>query len=201
MEQASSAEAGCCWISPTPESTFALGEALGRLLAADPPGDATVLGLCGELGSGKTLFTQGLAAGLGIDPTAVASPTFTIVSEYPLSFGTFAHLDLYRLESAAELEAVGFVDLLEPGAVVAIEWADRFPEALPADRLTLRFTRDALVSKREVGNATAPERSRRIEAAPAGAGARGLLGQWAAAVAAAPASEPLGAITPAGSPR
>ena len=71
-----------------------------------------------------------------------------------------------------QLDAVGFVDLLEPGAVLAVEWADRFPEALPEDRIEVRITRLGLAADAEVGNATAPDEPRRIEIA-----ARGPFGQ------------------------
>jgi tRNA threonylcarbamoyladenosine biosynthesis protein TsaE len=101
-----------------------------------------VVALVGPLGAGKTEWVQGFAEGLGVAPGLVASPTFVIASEYPGRRG-LVHADLYRLESAGELEAAGFLDWLEPGRVVAIEWADRFPEALPADRLEVRIERVA----------------------------------------------------------
>jgi tRNA threonylcarbamoyladenosine biosynthesis protein TsaE len=101
-----------------------------------------VVSLVGPLGAGKTVFAKGLAEGLGIDPAVVASPTFVIASEYPTADGRrLAHVDLYRVESRAELESAGFADLLEPGAVIAIEWGDRFPAALPADRLEIEIRR------------------------------------------------------------
>lgn len=124
----------------TPEATRALAAALGR---AVPP-EGLVVALVGPLGAGKTVFAKGLAEGLGLDPAGVASPTFVIASEYPLSPAQgrprrLAHVDLYRVESARELEAVGFDDLLAPGVVLVVEWADRFPAALPPDHLELRF--------------------------------------------------------------
>jgi len=101
-----------------------------------------VISLVGPLGAGKTVFAKGLAEGLGVDPAVVASPTFVIASEYPLATGRrLAHVDLYRVESADELEATGFADLLEPGSVVVVEWADRFPAALPRDRLEIEIER------------------------------------------------------------
>ena len=75
-------------------------------------------------------------------PAAVTSPTFVIASEYPTAAGRrLTHVDLYRVESPEGLEAAGFADLLEPGAVVAGEWADRFPAALPPDRLEIEIRR------------------------------------------------------------
>ncbi len=124
--------------SPSPEATRAAARALAG--AIGPEG--LVLALVGPLGAGKTLFARGLAEGLGIDPDRVASPTFVIASEYVSPAGRrLAHVDCYRLASRDELDAAGFADLLEPGAVVAVEWADRFPEALPEDRLTIAFSR------------------------------------------------------------
>ena len=124
--------------SRSPEASRAAARALARSL--DERG--LLVALVGALGAGKTVLVKGLAEGLGIDPARVASPSFVIASEYEAPSGTrLAHVDLYRVESVGELEATGFLDLLEPGALVAVEWADRFPEALPADRLELRLER------------------------------------------------------------
>ncbi len=124
--------------SRSPEASRAAARALARSL--DERG--LLLALVGPLGAGKTLFVKGLAEGLGIDPARVASPSFVIASEYKAASGMrLAHVDLYRVESVAELETTGFLDLLEPGALVAVEWADRFPEALPGDRLELHLER------------------------------------------------------------
>ena len=85
---------------------------------------------------------KGLAEGLGLDPAQVASPTFVIACEYATPGGLrLAHVDCLRVESEAELEAAGFLDLLVPGVVLAVEWSDRFPTALPADHLELRLAR------------------------------------------------------------
>jgi tRNA threonylcarbamoyladenosine biosynthesis protein TsaE len=113
-----------------------------RALAGSLDERGLLLALVGPLGAGKTVIVKGLAEGLGIDPARVASPSFVIASEYEAPSGArLAHVDLYRVESVVELEAAGFLDLLEPGALLAVEWADRFPEALPADRLELRLAR------------------------------------------------------------
>jgi tRNA threonylcarbamoyladenosine biosynthesis protein TsaE len=101
------------------EETQALGEALGRLLH-----ERCVLGLTGDLAAGKTAFVQGLARGLGVPPEfAVTSPTYTIVNDYPGRVPLF-HLDLYRLGSLDELEAVGFDEIAASEAVIAVEWPD-----------------------------------------------------------------------------
>jgi tRNA threonylcarbamoyladenosine biosynthesis protein TsaE len=102
-----------------------------------------VIGLIGPLGAGKTAFVKGLAQGLGVDPARVASPSFVIASEYATPRGLrLAHVDCLRVESQDELETTGFLDLLVPGVVLAVEWSDRFPQALPEDRLELHFARE-----------------------------------------------------------
>ena len=109
------------------EETQALGERLGKLLSA---GD--VLGLEGDLGAGKTCFVQGLARGLGVDPTRrIGSPTFTLVHEYAGTQFPIYHFDFYRLKVAAEATQYGLDDYLFGEGVSLIEWADRFPELLP----------------------------------------------------------------------
>jgi len=115
------------------DETRALGERLGRTLAA---GDTVAL--VGELGAGKTSFVQGLARGLGVGGN-VSSPTFTIVKEHDDGRIPLFHVDFYRLEHAGELAAIGFDDYFERGGVVVVEWADRFPGALPPGRIGVRI--------------------------------------------------------------
>ena len=111
----------------------ALGERLGRLLRA---GD--VVGLVGPLGAGKTTFAQGLARGLDV-PVArhVASPTFALVNQHPGRV-PFVHVDLYRINDAAEIAELGLSETYDYAAV-AIEWLDRFPGVAPADRLEVEI--------------------------------------------------------------
>ncbi len=113
--------------------TRRLGERLGRLLG---PGD--VVALEGELGAGKTQLARGICRGAGVADDAVSSPTFAIVATYrgriPVN-----HADLYRIGDADELAATGLDDLLAGGGASVVEWADRFPEALPAGRLAIRL--------------------------------------------------------------
>lgn len=112
---------------------------LGRLLAGIlHPG--MVVALTGDLGAGKTTLVKGIASGLlNIDEREVTSPTFTIVQEYS-SGCTLYHIDAYRLESALDLEAVGFEDCIDGTGVAVIEWADRIEEALPAGTLRVIIT-------------------------------------------------------------
>ena len=161
--------------SSSPEET----RAAARRLAECVDENGLVLALNGPLGAGKTAFTQGLAEGLGIEPGRVASPTFVIASEYPLEGGrTLAHVDFYRLGSRDELEAAGFADLLEPGAVVAVEWAERIPEALPADRLEIRIERPDGAAQPDL---------RVLNAIASGEVAAAALTRWRAALEVEPA--------------
>jgi tRNA threonylcarbamoyladenosine biosynthesis protein TsaE len=157
--------------SRSPEETRAAARALAEALA----GEDLVIALRGPLGAGKTVFAKGLAEGLGLDPRRVASPTFPIASEYPLPGGRrLAHLDLYRIGSEAELEAAGFLDLLAPGTLLVVEWADRFPAALPDDRLEISLEREP--------GAGAGER-RVLHAVAGGERARAVCARWRAAQA------------------
>ncbi len=123
--------------SPDPEATFEIAALLGRSIGAR----GLAVGLVGPLGSGKTVFVKGLAEGLGVDPRVVSSPTFVIAQQYAIPDGPemLHHLDLYRLDSEAELESIGFLDWLRPGQVLAIEWLDRFPDVLGEERLLVEF--------------------------------------------------------------
>jgi len=114
------------------DETIREGEKLGRKLK---PGD--IVALYGELGAGKTAFTRGLAAGLGIS-TSVSSPTFTIVNEYPGDIPLF-HFDMYRLESENELFDIGWDDYHDRGGVCAVEWSEKVPGAFTPDTIVVRF--------------------------------------------------------------
>lgn len=105
--------------------------------------NAIVLALEGELGSGKTTFTQGLASGLGVKGR-VLSPTFLVVKEFELPHTNktmLYHIDCYRLESTQELLDLGFKSIItNPKHIVIIEWADRVKEILPKDTKWIRFS-------------------------------------------------------------
>jgi tRNA threonylcarbamoyladenosine biosynthesis protein TsaE len=114
--------------------TIALGERLAREL----PRKRVVL-LIGQLGAGKTTLAKGIVQGLGAAPAEeVSSPTFTLIHEYGCS-GLVYHVDLYRLDEPREVESLGLDDLFAREAIVLIEWGERFPQFLPADRTEIRF--------------------------------------------------------------
>lgn len=109
----------------SPEETFALGRQIGEQAK---PGE--VYTLIGDLGVGKTVFTQGLAAGLGITE-AVNSPTFTIVQVYEDGRIPFYHFDVYRIGDVEEMDEVGYEDYVYGEGVSLIEWANLIEEILP----------------------------------------------------------------------
>jgi tRNA threonylcarbamoyladenosine biosynthesis protein TsaE len=116
------------------EETIALGEAIARRL----PRAAVVL-LVGELGAGKTTIAKGIVKGLeAAAPEDVSSPTFTLIHEYGEGPRVY-HIDLYRIERAGEVLALGLDDLLGRDAVLLVEWGERFPELWPADRIEIRL--------------------------------------------------------------
>jgi len=146
-----------------------------------------VVCLIGDLGVGKTHFVKGLASGLSLDADAVTSPTFAIVNEYergesvPAGLG-LVHMDFYRLESESALEEVGFLDLLALDAILAIEWGDRFQEALPQDHLVVCIAREQATNHQPDSNTDpASERDeapRRFEASAHGPTGSALLEAW-----------------------
>jgi tRNA threonylcarbamoyladenosine biosynthesis protein TsaE len=111
------------FVSTSEQETFTIAEKLATTL-----GPGTFVLLHGDLGAGKTAFVRGLAAGLGVDPAEVSSPTFVLMQHYrgriPLT-----HVDLYRLENASAVDDLGLEELVE-GGVLAIEWAERLPRTL-----------------------------------------------------------------------
>lgn len=116
------------------EETIALGEKLARQL----PRRAAVL-LIGNLGAGKTTLAKGIAKGLGAaDPDQVSSPTFTLIHEYGQQHKVY-HVDLYRLDRMAEVAALGLEELFEKDSVVLVEWGERFPQIMPAERIEIRI--------------------------------------------------------------
>jgi len=113
--------------------------ALARRFAAElKPGD--VICLEGDLGAGKTTFTQGLAAALGVSGR-VTSPTFCLVQEHANASGTLlVHMDLYRLHGEEDVLAIGWEDYLARGAILAVEWPERAGSLIPPDARHIVFT-------------------------------------------------------------
>lgn len=140
----------------SPSQTEHFGSTIGRRLQV-----GAVIAVVGELGSGKTTFVRGVALGTGLDPHVVSSPTFTFIQEYsgPLML---AHVDLYRLEQAAELVDTGLSEYLNGDFAVLIEWADRLPAAwLPDDYLSIHFLHTGKNTRRVQVQAFGP-RSRNL---------------------------------------
>lgn len=99
---------------------------LGKRAAASlPPG--ALLSLEGDLGAGKTVFVQGLAEGLGLDPRGIGSPSFVLAVEYPAGQPPLLHVDLYRLAEGAGIDDLGIEEALARGWLVAVEWGERLP--------------------------------------------------------------------------
>lgn len=110
----------------SPEETFAFGKKIGEQATA-----GEVYTLIGDLGVGKTVFTQGVAKGLGI-VEAVSSPTFTIVQVYEEGRIPFYHFDVYRIGDVEEMDEVGYEDYIYGNGMCLIEWANLIEEILPA---------------------------------------------------------------------
>ena len=119
-----------------PEETFALGQKIGR---AATPGQ--VYTLTGDLGVGKTVFTQGVASGLGITEP-VHSPTFTIVQVYEEGRLPFYHFDVYRIGDIEEMEEIGYDDYFFGEGICLIEWAELIEEILPENRISITIEKD-----------------------------------------------------------
>jgi len=133
--------------------TAALGRAIGRVLKG-----GEILALIGTLGVGKTALVKGIATGLGMPSHSVSSPTFVLAHEYQGRV-PMIHMDLYRVKDSCDAQASGLFDCLNDETVVAIEWADRFPSCLPADRLEIRLTHRDLHSRAVAITALGPEAS------------------------------------------
>lgn len=119
-----------------PEETFALGQKIGR---AATPGQ--VYTLTGDLGVGKTVFTQGVASGLGITEP-VNSPTFTIVQVYEEGRLPFYHFDVYRIGDIEEMDEIGYEDYFYGEGLCMIEWANLIEEILPDKRYDVTIEKD-----------------------------------------------------------
>jgi tRNA threonylcarbamoyladenosine biosynthesis protein TsaE len=146
-------------VSLDTDTTFALGRALGLALES---GD--FVGLTGQLGAGKTLFSRGVAQGAGVQVEDVSSPTYSIIQSYEGRL-TLHHADLYRLSSEADLFSTGFHDLLEDEGAFLVEWIDQVRGAAPDD--ALRITLEV----------TSPE-TRKLTVTTSGPKSEALLTRW-----------------------
>ncbi len=120
----------------SPEETFELGRQIGQEAVA-----GTVFTLIGDLGTGKTVFTQGLAQGLGITEP-VNSPTFTILQVYEEGRCPFYHFDVYRIGDISEMDEIGYEDCFYGDGVCLIEWADLIEEILPEHFTEITISKD-----------------------------------------------------------
>lgn len=160
--------------SASADETFALGKALGAALV-----DHDFVGLSGQLGAGKTLFSRGVADGAGVPLDDVSSPTYSIVQSYSGRL-RLHHADLYRLTSEADLFSTGYFDLLEGDGAFLVEWVDQVKGAAPDDALRVAI---AVVS---------PE-ARVLSIAACGPASEGLLDRWVGKlVVPSPQSSPQG---------
>jgi len=154
--------------SRAPETTRQIAAGLARAWQDTAEGAGLVVALHGDLGAGKTVFVKGLAEGLGLPGDTVASPTFVLAHSYPgLDARILHHVDFYRIDEAAELEDMGFFDLMAPGALLAVEWGGRFEHALPLERIDVTLLRES-------------ETDRRIDAAARGEAACAVFAVWSA---------------------
>ena len=119
-----------------PEETFEVGRKIG--MNAKP---GQIYTLTGDLGVGKTVFTQGVAAGLGITEP-VNSPTFTIIQEYEDGRLPFYHFDVYRIGDLEEMEEIGYDDYFFGQGICLIEWAELIEEILPEKRIEVTMEKD-----------------------------------------------------------
>ena len=124
------------WDSYSPEETFAIGEKIGQEAKA-----GEVYTLIGDLGVGKTVFTQGVAKGLGIREH-VNSPTFTIVQIYEEGRLPFYHFDVYRIGDVEEMEEIGYQDCFYGEGICLIEWANLIEEILPEHYRQITIEKD-----------------------------------------------------------
>jgi len=134
------------FLSNSPAATRRLGKRIGEKLKA-----GSIIALTGELGCGKTLFTKGICAGLGINAGYVNSPTFVLVNEYSGKLPVF-HIDLYRLDDITEGFEIGILDYLakvETGVAV-VEWAEKILPLLPGNYLHVQFSVLSLRKRRIV---------------------------------------------------
>lgn len=145
--------------SASADETFVLGVRLGAALR-----DGDFVGLVGQLGAGKTLFSRGVAQGVGVPLEDVSSPTYSIIQSYKGRL-TLHHADLYRLTSEADLYATGYFDLLEGPGAFLVEWVEQVPNAALVDWLRIELR-------------VATPDTRRLVVKASGDSSEALLGRW-----------------------
>jgi len=135
-------------VTNSPAQTKAIAEEIGKNAV-----QGLFFALSGPMGAGKTTFTQGLVDGIGFEGerTAVTSPTYAIVHELPARIPVY-HIDMFRLSSADEVDDLGYRDFLESGAIVVVEWAEKFLDELPKSfiHVKIHMIDDAEMSGREL---------------------------------------------------
>jgi tRNA threonylcarbamoyladenosine biosynthesis protein TsaE len=123
-------------LSGSPKETLGLAKKIAGKLAK---GD--IICLSGNLGSGKTVFAKGIAAGLGINPREVTSPTFILLRQHSGRRNTVVyHFDLYRLDSRADIAALGYEEFFYGSGITLVEWAERLKTLMPQEYLRVKFT-------------------------------------------------------------
>jgi tRNA threonylcarbamoyladenosine biosynthesis protein TsaE len=137
--------------------TLRLGQCVGQALAG-----GEVIGLSGDLGTGKTVFVKGIARGLGIAERNVTSPTFVLVQEYEGRL-RLIHADLYRLSSAAECATIGLSEYVTPVSALTVEWAERGASVLPTDRLMVALSQAGPRARRLEFGATGPQSAQLLD--------------------------------------
>jgi tRNA threonylcarbamoyladenosine biosynthesis protein TsaE len=130
-------------ITNSAEETTYIGEQLGRLLIK-----GSIVCLSGDLGAGKTAFTQGIAKGMGVEDY-VTSPTYTIINEYQGRLPLY-HFDVYRLNDVEEMYELGYEEYFFGDGAVVVEWADIVRDIIPAERLWITILRAKDENSREI---------------------------------------------------
>jgi tRNA threonylcarbamoyladenosine biosynthesis protein TsaE len=148
--RATSSGDGLWFLSASVADTDRFGRVIGRALRG-----GEVIGLYGDLGTGKTTLVRGIAAGLRAAAGLVSSPTFVLIHEYHGRL-LLAHADLYRIESQDDVAQTGLSDYLDGETVAVVEWADRAGSELPDDRLEIRLTHRGRATRALRLSATGP---------------------------------------------
>ncbi len=130
------------WVTSTEAETLAVGRQLAQQLPA-----GAIVSLEGTLGAGKSVLVRGIAAGLGIDPESVTSPTFTLWQSYP-GLRELHHLDVYRLHDPAEFLDLGVEELFQSDGLAVIEWGEKVRSALPPDHYRVMIEIDEQTNRR-----------------------------------------------------